>query len=100
MRIVCTYRGTQEIWETSETEMIFGRAEEKFPLGLNLSPDEKVSRLHGRVWQENGSYWIEDLNSSRGMLLNGVEIKGQGKQPLRLGDMIFAGETMLRVESL
>lgn len=99
MRIVCTYHGTQRSWETSEREVVFGRAEEKSPRGLNLSPDEKVSRVHGRIWQKNGSYWIEDLNSSRGTLLNGVEIKGRGKQPLLLGDVIFAGETTLRVES-
>jgi pSer/pThr/pTyr-binding forkhead associated (FHA) protein len=47
---------------------------------LDLSPDQKVSRLHGRIWEENGAFWIEDLKSSRGTQINGVEIKGKGRQ--------------------
>ena len=98
MRIACSYRGTQKIWETPETEVLFGRAEDKWAVILDLSADQKVSRLHGRIWEEDGSYWIQDLNSSRGTKLNGIEIKGKGKQPLRPGDSVLAGETTLELE--
>jgi adenylate cyclase len=98
MRIACSYRNTQKVWETPESEVLFGRAEEKWPVILDLSPDQKVSRLHGRIWEEDRSSWIEDLNSSRGTLLNGTEIKGRGKQPLHSGDSILVGQTTLRVE--
>ena len=70
MRITCTYRGKQIVKENSEADFMFGRAEEKFPLGLDLTPDVKVSRLHGRIWFENDAWWIEDRNSSRGTRLN------------------------------
>jgi adenylate cyclase len=96
MRVTCSYRGTQKVWETPETEIIFGRAEEKWPVILDLSPDQRVSRLHGRIWEEDSLYWIEDLNSSRGTQVNGVEIKG--KQPLHSEDTILVGQTTLRVE--
>jgi adenylate cyclase len=98
MRITCSYRGAQKVWQTPETEVVFGRAEEKSPIILDLSPDQRVSRLHGRIWEEGGLYWIEDLNSSRGTQVNGTEIKGQGKRQLHAGDSILAGQTTLRVE--
>ena len=100
MRIVSSYRDAQRNWESSEREIMFGRAGEESSSVLDLSPDKKVSRLHGRIWQEDGSYWIEDLNSGRGTLLNAVEIKGQGKKRIQAGDVIVAGSTTLRVESL
>ncbi len=99
MRIICLYRDTQKVWETPETEVVFGRAEDKSPIILDLSPDPRVSRIHGRIWEEDGLYWIEDLNSTRGTQLNGVEIKRRGKQQLRTNDAVVVGQTILRVES-
>jgi len=71
----------------------------KSPSLLDLSPDHKVSRLHGRIWHENGFCWIEDLNSGRGTLLNNVEIKGQGKKRIQAGDVIVAGIPPSSIES-
>jgi hypothetical protein len=65
MRITYSYRGKEKVYETT-TEFMFGRAEEKFRIGLDLAPDAKASRLHGRIWFENDHWWIEDLNSSHG----------------------------------
>lgn len=98
MRITCSYLGTQRVWGTPETEVLFGRAEEEFPIILDLSPDQRVSRLHGRIWEERGLYWIEDLNSSRGTQLNGVEIKGKGKQQLQPDDSVLVGQTTLKID--
>src|ERR1700690_2514358 len=100
MRIVCTYRGTDKTWEMSEDEFILGRAHENSPTLLDLSFDKKISRLHARIWKENGDAWIEDHQSLHGTLLNNVEIKGKGKQRLRIGDAILVGESTLRVESI
>src|SRR5260370_8433283 len=100
MLLIWFYRGTQRVLEGAETDFVLGRAHENSPLVLDLSPDKKISRLHARVWKEDGLYWIEDCQSSRGTLLNNIEIKGQGKQKLQVNDMICAGETTLRVESL
>lgn len=98
MRITCSYRDKQKIWDTSEAEVVFGRSEDRLPFILDLTPDQKVSRMHGRIWVEGGRYWIEDLDSSRGTLLNGIEIKGQGRQQLHPNDSIVAGQTTLRVD--
>jgi adenylate cyclase len=98
MRITCSYQGRRRVWETPETEVVFGRSEEKLPVILDLSPDHRVSRLHGRIWEESGLYWIEDLNSSRGTQLNGVEIQDRGKQQLHPEDVVKVGQTTLTIE--
>lgn len=100
MRIVCSYRDTERTWEVTEHDFVLGRAHENSPLLLDLSPDQKISRVHARVWKEDNLYWIEDHQSSRGTLLNGVEIKGMGKQMIHPADLIILGETTLRIESL
>jgi len=100
MRIVCTYRGTDKTWEMSEDEFVLGRAHENSPTLLDLSFDKKISRLHARIWKENGDAWIEDHQSLHGTLLNNAEIKGKGRQRLRIGDVILVGESTLRVESI
>jgi adenylate cyclase len=100
MRITCSYRGKQIVKENLQADFMFGRAEEKFPIGLDLTPDVKVSRLHGRIWFEDDAWWIEDRNSSRGTQLNHVEIKARGKHQLRLHDIVEVGDTRLEIESL
>jgi adenylate cyclase len=100
MRLICSYRGMQRACEMAQTEFVLGRHHENSQSVLDLSPDNKISRLHARVWKEDGFYWIEDRQSSRGTLLNNIEIKEKGRQKLQVGDTICAGETMLQVESL
>ena len=100
MRISCTYHGKHKTCEIAEAEFAFGRAEDKFSIGLDLTPDAKVSRLHGKIWFEDNVCWVEDHNSSRGTRLNDVEIKGRGKQQLKLHDVIEIGDTTLEIETL
>jgi adenylate cyclase len=53
--------------------------------------------VHGRIWEEGGVYWIEDLNSTRGTRLNGIEVKAGEKRQFHPDDQIVVGETTLRV---
>jgi adenylate cyclase len=100
MRIVCPYRRGQNVWEVTEHDFVLGRAHENSPPLLDLSPDKTISRVQARVWKEDDSFWIEDRQSSHGTRLNGVEIKGLGKQIIHPGDLIVVGETTLSIESL
>jgi pSer/pThr/pTyr-binding forkhead associated (FHA) protein len=90
MRLISSYRGKEKAWEVAQNDFVLGRAYQNSPLLLDLSSDKKLSRLHARIWSENGLHWIEDLQSSRETLLNDVEIKGQGKQKPEVGDVIQA----------
>ncbi len=100
MRILCSYRGTERTWDVAENDFVLGRPHENSPALIDLTPDKKISRVHARVWKEDDAWWIEDCQSLHGTVLNNVEIKGKGRQKLQGGDVIAAGDTNLRVESL
>ena len=95
MRIVRCFRDSETSLEMAENDFFIGRAHENSPLLLDLTPDKGVSRVHARIWKEDGGYWIEDSQSAHGTLLNDVQIKGTGKRPIQAGDLIVVGETTL-----
>ncbi|UCF70092.1 MAG: GGDEF domain-containing protein [candidate division WOR-3 bacterium] len=64
---------------------IIGRAEDT---DLTLGGHD-VSRHHAAVFFQNGRYFIEDLNSTNGTILNGVSIE---HDVLAQGDQISIGE--------
>ena len=47
-----------------------------------------ISRQHLSITYGDGRYMVEDLNSTNGTRLNGVEISCHGKQPVEDGDII------------
>ena len=59
-------------------DFIIGRGEE-CNLVLN---DRAISRQHARIWREEGSYYIEDLESKNGTWVNGEVLQ----QPRQLSD--------------
>ena len=69
--------------------IILGREE---GVGITLH-DPEVSRQHARISWQAGSYILEDLGSTNGTSLNSVQLTGQ--RPLRPGDSIGLGETVL-----
>lgn len=74
---------------TVEEEIIIGRE----TIGLQLR-DRKCSRRHATVTRNRESFFIRDLGSTNGTLLNGVPL--QGEQPLRDGDKIVLGQTVIK----
>ncbi len=54
--------------------------------------DGLASRHHFRVVNEAGAWFVEDLGSTNGTLLNGRRVK---REPLRDGDRVVAGSTEL-----
>ena len=54
---------------------------------------DTVSRMHARIGEQNGTYYIEDLNSTNGTLLNGRLLAYHTPQEIRRNDRItFATE--------
>ena len=53
-----------------------------------------ISRRHFEAGFANGQYYIEDLNSLNGTKLDGIEIRGQGKQSLKDGGQIAVAEVI------
>ncbi|MCP4499564.1 MAG: FHA domain-containing protein [Deltaproteobacteria bacterium] len=69
-------------------------------LDLTLDDDKKVSRVHFRLVFENRrrTWFVEDLDSSSGMLLNGLFL--DDKTILCHGDILTFGETELRFSTI
>jgi len=58
--------------------------------------DRLVAKRHARlIWQEDGSYEIDDLGAFTGIMLNGRRLTSYESQPLHDGDRIQIGQTVL-----
>lgn len=98
MQIYWDYHGKKKVSSFEKSEVIIGRAGAGVDVDLPFSDDDKASPRHARVWVEGGQYWVEDLNSEHGTLVNGEEIRGKSKHLLRPGHSICIGDATLRVE--
>jgi hypothetical protein len=77
------------VFPLTTDSVVLGREE-----GVDISlRDPEVSRQHARVSWQSGTYVLEDLGSTNGTFLNGMQITGQ--RPLRPGDSIGLGQTIL-----
>jgi pSer/pThr/pTyr-binding forkhead associated (FHA) protein len=70
----------------AESSVEFGRDHFK----PYLPPDmvKFISVRHFRIYYVGGQWYIEDLGSTNGTLLNGQEIRKKGPVPLKPGDVI------------
>lgn len=65
---------------------------------LDLGWDDAVSRRHAELSYRDGQYWICDLRSTNGTILNRLELTPGRQFPLSPGDELSLGEsTHLRV---
>jgi hypothetical protein len=58
--------------------------------------DRYASSLHARVFSREGRFFVEDMNSTNGTLLNGATL--QGEADLIDGDSVQIGDTVFRFE--
>jgi FHA domain len=82
-------------------------ADERFDLigGLSIGrskesdvqiEDRYASGLHARVFSREDRYFVEDMSSTNGTLLNGATLKGEAE--LIDGDTVQIGDTVFRLE--
>ncbi len=72
-------------------EVVIGRSED-CQIRIVEGP---VSRRHARVVFDGGRYFLEDLGSGNGTLLNRVPVKGRVQ--IQIGDRIFIGTRELQI---
>ncbi|HET9061034.1 MAG TPA: FHA domain-containing protein [Acidimicrobiales bacterium] len=73
-------------------ELTIGRAS---GCAVGLLEDNFVSQVHARVFRRGDDYWVEDLGSTNGTLLNGRRLTGPA--PVRKGDRVQVGRTILEL---
>jgi FHA domain-containing protein len=59
--------------------------------------DRYASSIHARVFSREGRFYVEDMNSTNGTLLNGAELRGEAE--LLDGDTVQIGDTTFRFEA-
>jgi serine phosphatase RsbU (regulator of sigma subunit) len=84
-----TADGSRERFPLSKPRITIGRARSSDV----FLPDQWLSRHHAAVEQRNGAYYLLDLGSKNGTLLNGERVSGDRR--LRDGDVITLGEHLL-----
>jgi hypothetical protein len=58
--------------------------------------DRYASGIHARLYNRAGAYYVEDMNSTNGTLLNSQQLHGEAE--LADGDLIRIGDTEFRLE--
>jgi pSer/pThr/pTyr-binding forkhead associated (FHA) protein len=58
--------------------------------------DRYASSLHARVFSRDGRFYVEDMSSTNGTLLNGATLHGEAE--LIDGDTVQIGDTAFRLE--
>ncbi len=81
---------------------VFKLVQGKSTVGRDLNndiiiEDQLVSKSHAAVYVENGDIYIEDMNSSNGVYVNGKKISRRIK--VNNGSLIRVGSTILKLES-
>jgi len=82
----------QQSWVLKPGEYILGR----FPTNDIVIPDPYVSRRHARIFYRNGKWFIEDLGSTNGTIVDNEDIRGKGTRELKDGSEIVVGLTILK----
>jgi len=90
------------IWQRSDGEETDIAVSESVVLGRDAAADlqvdaRSVSRRHARIDLRDGRFYVSDLGSTNGTLVNGEEVTGEA--PLESGDEILLGAERLRFES-
>jgi len=82
MLIIHTDKMKDTQWVLGNQSMVVGRGED---CDIVL-PERQVSRQHIRIYHEDDTYYLQDLDSRNGTWINGVQMKGTHR--LEDGDQI------------
>jgi pSer/pThr/pTyr-binding forkhead associated (FHA) protein len=91
-RLVYQFEGKQFEIALAARPVSFGRSDE----ADHKLPTKLASRIHAQVFPRERGWWVEDLASSNGTLVNGNRILKP--IPLAPGDVITVGDVALKFE--
>lgn len=79
MKVLCYLKNNQLVQK-------YALEKDQYTIGRSKDNDlvfdhPKVSRIHARIFRENGNYLIQDLNSTNYVFVNGVRVKQKQLEP-------------------
>ncbi len=75
----------------TKPSFLIGKKKEEVDIVLQ---DASVSRIHAKITQENGMFYVEDINSTNGTFKNGLRLQPYEKRVLESEDEIKFGKTV------
>lgn len=94
-RLVLMMGERQREYDLSKGKLTVGRTTEN---DIALTFDKVASREHAIFGEADGLYFVKDLNSSNGTLLNGKRVEADKRVELSNGDIVTVGDTDIRFE--
>lgn len=91
-RLVYEHEGKQVEIRLGSKPVSLGRSDE----ADHKLPTKLASRIHAQVFQRDNGWWVEDLGSSNGTILNGAKIEAPAA--LKPGDVITVGDVKVKYE--
>ena len=89
--LVGTGRFDSNRYDVSGEDYVIGSFKERVDIYIN---SRKVSRMHAKIFRnEEGSYFIQDLNSANGTKKNGIYLDSNEISELKSGDEILFSDT-------
>lgn len=90
IKVEAGFRAGRELLVVKEKTAV-GRAES---CDIGLFGDPAIEKMHAYIIMKGNSYFLEDANTPGGTYVNDVKVVGQA--PLRSGDLIRVGKSLLR----
>ncbi len=88
-------RGSVECISLAKLPCILGKMPECSDVVLK---DKSISRMHAKIFEENGELFLQDLNSTNGSFLNGLQLETNEILKIKIGDEIGFGNLRYRYE--
>ncbi len=93
LAVIAPAEQADSFYELMGDESVIGRAA---GCAVSVPDDTFVSHLHARIFMRGSQFWMEDLGSTNGSFVNSKKLTSP--VPLRHGDRIQVGRTVLQVE--
>lgn len=93
---IITDTNHKEVVELTRPNYTIGRGDSN---SIQLS-DAQASRQHAKIYIENDEYYIQDLNSSNGTIINKRKIRSNIRHKLSSNDEIQIGNTKIFIKDL
>lgn len=80
------------LYVLGEESCVIGKQADESDLVID---EPGISRIHSRVFQKEGEYFLEDLNSTNGTFVNGTRLRPYEKRILSIGDEIGIASSVI-----